>query len=140
MASIQIAKGSESCAMAGMLANLLEENLKGNPRKKAALRAMNTVVVIKIVDIDLAITLDFNYGNLTLFEGIESTPHVLIETESAHVMELSNIPMRFGMPNLLSTQGKDMVLLGLKGKLKMKTRPWHLLNVLRLTQVMAIDG
>jgi len=140
MASIQIADGSESCAMAGMLANLLEENIKGNPKKKAILRAMNTVVGIKITDIDLAITLDFNYGNLTLYEGIEITPQVMIETESAHMLELSNIPMRFGLPNLLSPQGKDMLKLGLTGKLKMTAMPWHMLNVLRLTQIMSIDS
>ena len=140
MASIQIANGSESCAMAGMLANLLEENIKGNPRKKAILRAMNTVVAIKIVDIDLAITLDFNYGNLTFYEGIESTPQILIETESAHVLELSNIPMRFGLPNLFSAQGKEMLKLSITRKLKMTAMPWQMLNVLRLTQVMSIDS
>ncbi len=139
MGSIQIAEGSESCAMAGMLGNVLEENIKHNPKKKAIFRAMNTVVVIHVVDIDLAITLDFSYGHLTVYEGIEMTPQVMIKTESAYVLELSNVPMRFGLPNLLSSQGKEMIKLGLSGKLKMSVMPWNLLDVLRLTQVMSVQ-
>ena len=90
MGAIRIAEGSEACAMAGMLGSVLEENIKENPRKKAIFRAMNTVVVIQVVDIDLAITLDFSYGRLTIYEGVEMTPHIRIKTESAHVLELSN--------------------------------------------------
>ena len=66
MGAIRIAEGSEACAMAGMLGSVLEENIKENPRKKAIFRAMNTVVVIQVVDIDHKIKIvDRSRGKLS---------------------------------------------------------------------------
>lgn len=139
MAYVRIARGSEDCAMAGMLSNLLETNIVQSPVKEAIFRALNTVVAIHIEDIDVSLTMDFQNGRLTLYEGVVKPPKITIRTESGYVLDLSNIHMRFGLPNFFDDHGKQVFRNMMDGKIKMSTMPWNLLDVVRLTRVMSVQ-
>lgn len=140
MASVTIAKGSEECAMAGMLCNLLEQNIAQDPVKEAIFRALNTVVAIHVEDIDVSITLEFDGGGLTIHEGVVRRPSITIRTDSAYVLDLSNITVRFGLPNFFDEKGKEIMRYMLDRKIKMFTMPWNVLDVIRLTRVMSVQG
>jgi hypothetical protein len=139
MTSVQVAKGSEDCAMAGMLSNLLEANIAKNPVKKAIFGALNTVVGIHVEDIEVSLTLDFRHGRLTVSEGIVKPPKITIRTESGYVLDLSNVSIRFGLPNFFDEQGMQVLRNVKEGKIKMFTWPWNLLDLIRLTRVMSVQ-
>ena len=139
MGVIEIAKGSEDSAMAGMLGNLLEENIAHSPVKETLFRAMRTVVVLHIEDIGLSLTMEFRNGHLVLYDGAVLPPKITIRTESAHVMELSGVSIRFGLPYLLDEKGKEILKIMWAGKLKMSVMPWNILDVIRLTRIMSIQ-
>ena len=139
MGIVEIAKGSEDSAMAGMLGNLLQQNIAQSPVKEAIFRAMKTVVVLHIEDIDMALTMDFRNGHLVLYDGAVLPPKIKICTESAYVMDLSGVSIRFGLPYLFDEKGKEVLKTMRAGKLKMSVMPWNLLDVIRLTRVMSVQ-
>jgi len=139
MTSVRVGKGSEDCAMAGMLSGLLQANIAQSPVKEAIFRALNTVVAIHIEDIDVSLTLDFCSGRLTVSEGIVKPPKITIRTESGYVMDLSNLTIRFGLPYFFDEQGKQALKNMLGKKVQMSTMPWNLLDVIRLTRVMSVQ-
>jgi len=139
MAYVRIAKGSEDCAMAGMLSNLLETNILQCPVKESIFRALNTVVAIHIEDIEVSITMDFRYGRLVLHEGVVKPPKITIRTEPGYVLDLSNMRMRFGLPNFFDDQGKEIMKNMMDGKIRMFTMPWNLMDIVRLTRVMSVQ-
>jgi hypothetical protein len=139
MERIRIAPGSEDNAMAGMLENLLSQNIAQSKIKEAIFNAMKTVVAIHIEDIDVALTLEFAYGTLTIYSGTPKRPRITIRTESAYVLDLSNISIRFGLPNFFDDKGKEIVKNIVAGKIKLIAAPWDLLDVIRLTRVMSVN-
>ena len=139
MGLVQVAKGSEECAMAEILSNLLQANLVKSPVKQAIFRALDAVVGIHIEDIEVSLTLDFRAGRLTIHEGIVKPPQITIRTESGYVLDLSNISVRFGLPYFFNDQGKEVLRNIREGKIKMFAMPWQLLNVVRLTRVMSVQ-
>ncbi len=139
MARITVARGSEENAMAEMLSNLLAQNVAQSKVKEAILEAMHTVVAIHIEDIDVSLTLDFHWGDLTIHSGIVKPPKIIVKTDSAYVLDLSNMSVRFGLPNFFDEKGKEILRNIWSRKVKLLAAPWHLLDVVRLTRVMSIN-
>jgi len=139
MERVRIARGSEGCVMAEMLAGVLRANIEKSATKAAIFRALKTVVALYIQDIDLAMTLEFLGGRLILHEGIAKRPRITIRTESGTVMALSSLSIRFGVPYLLDDTGREILKNVRDGKVRMMAMPWSLLDVLRLTRVMSVQ-
>jgi hypothetical protein len=139
MARVQVAKGSEGCAMAEMLGGLLRSNIEKSPAKASIFRALNTVVGIHIEDIDISLTLEFLGGRLILHEGIAKPPRITIRAESGTVMDLSNVSIRFGLPFFFDETGREILKNVRNGKIRMIAMPWSLLDVIRLTRVMSVQ-
>jgi len=126
--------------MAEMMGGLLRANIERSPAKAAIFRALHTVVGIHIEDIEVSITLEFLGGNLLIHEGIARPPHITIRTESGTVMDLSTVAIRFGLPYLFDENGRKILENVRNGKIRMFAMPWNLLDVIRLTRVMSIQG
>jgi len=139
MEKIKVAPGSEQNAMAEMLSNLLAQNIAQSRVREAIFNAMDTVVAINIEDIDVSLTLDFKYGELTIYDGVAKRPKITLNTESGYVLDMSNISIRFGLPNFLDEKGKEIFKNMMGGKVKLIAAPWNLLDVIRLTRIMSIN-
>jgi hypothetical protein len=139
MEKITIARGSEENAMAEMLRNLLVQNIAQSRVREAIFDAMNTVVAIHIQDIEVSLTLDFHLGKLTIYDRVAKRPKITVRTESAYVLDLSNISIRFGLPNFFDDKGKEILKNMVSGKIKLLAAPWNFLDVIRLTRVMSIN-
>ncbi len=139
MERILIAPGSEDNAMADMLSNLLRQNIAQSTIKEAIFNAMKTTVAVHIEDIDVALTLDFDYGTLTIYSGTPKRARIRIYTASAYVLDLSNISIRFGLPCFFDDKGRAILQNVWKGNIKIVALPWDLLDVIRLTRIMSIN-
>jgi hypothetical protein len=145
---VQLAPGAESNAMAGMIAELVRQNLEQKPHKTSDLGAIAGTVSIVAEDAEVALTLDFEGGRLTIHDGIAGLPDVTIRGDSEAVLAMSNLPLHpllqapFASPR--DTNGwpvlLDTVSMLLRGKLRIQGGLLHPWLMLRLVRVMSVNG
>jgi hypothetical protein len=145
---IDLAPGAESNAMAGMIADLLRQNLEQKPHKAADLCALAGSVAIVAEDAEVALTMHFDGGRLTIHDGIVGIPDVTIRGDSEAVLAMSNLPIHpvlhapFASPR--DAEGwpvlRAMVSSLFRRKLRIDGAVLHLLLLLRLARVMSVNG
>ncbi len=98
--AILLAPGAEDNGFAVMLSELVRQNLEAKPHKKADFDSISGSVAIVAEDAEVAITLRFASGKLTVFDGIVGIPDVTIRGTSDIIMAMSNLPStpRLGLP------------------------------------------
>lgn len=98
--AILLAPGAEDNGFAVMLSDLVRQNLEAKPHKKADFDRLSGAVSIVAEDAEVAITLRFSFGKLTIYDGIVGIPDVTIRGASDMIMAMSNMPSttRLGLP------------------------------------------
>jgi hypothetical protein len=148
MIDIRLAPGAENNGLASMLSDLVSQNLEAKPHKVPDFEALVGRVAIVAEDADVALTLEFARGRLTIHDGIVGIPDVAIRGSSDMIMALSNMPLtrRLGLP-LPDPRDKEQVALSQSvmtamrgGEFKMLGAVLHPGLVMRLTRVMSING
>jgi hypothetical protein len=146
--SIELAPRAEDNGLASMLADLVRQNLEAKPHKQCDFRALVGSVSIVADDADVALTLRFDHGRLTIHDGIVGMPDVTIRGGSDTIMALSNMPLvtRLGLP-LPDPRDKEgvavarsIVLAMLHGTFHIYGMLFHLPMLMRLTRVMSVNG
>lgn len=129
-----------------MLFDLLRQNIEGKPHKRKDLRALQGRIAIVADDADVAVTLHFDRGTVTIHDGIDGVPDLAVRGEAEVIMTMSNMPIAFGLPYARKgdDEGKaalDAALLAMKEKRVVThgllRHPWM---VLRFTRLLSIHG
>jgi hypothetical protein len=145
---IALAPGTEENGLANMLADLVRQNLDAKPHKQGDFHALVGSVSIVADDAEVALTLRFDHGKLTIFDGIVGIPDVTIRGNSDMILALSNMPLTkpFGLP-LPDPRDKEQVKTSrsvmdalTKGEFHIYGLAFHLPMLMRLTRVMSING
>ncbi len=146
--AIELAPGAEDNGLASMLADLVRQNLEAKPHKQRDFRALRGSIAIVAEDADVALTLVFDGGKLTLYDGIVGIPDVTIRGGSDTIMSLSNTPLvtRLGLP-FPDPRDKEGVAVSRSVMDAMKNGSFHIYGLafhvpmmLRLTRVMSVNG
>src|SRR4051794_17307425 len=82
---------NEPSAFARMLGGLIEANVVANPDKRKDFDALAARVGIWVTDIDEGVTLAFEAGLLTVYNGLEPNRRLTIRADADTVMSLSNL-------------------------------------------------
>jgi hypothetical protein len=131
-----------------MLADLVRQNLEAKPHKQGDFRALAGSIAIVADDAEVALTLRFDHGKLTIHDGIVGIPDVTIRGGSDTIMALSNMPLvtRLGLP-LPDPRDKEGVAVARsvieamrKGTFHIYGMFFHLPMMMRLTRVMSVNG
>ena len=131
-----------------MLADLVRQNLEAKPHKGGDFRALAGSIAIVADDAEVALTLRFDHGKLTIHDGIVGIPDVTIRGGSDTIMALSNMPLvtRLGLP-LPDPRDKEGVAVARSIMLAMRQGTFHIYGMLfhlpmlmRLTRVMSVNG
>ena len=147
-ADVTLAPGAEDNGLAMMLRDLVQQNLEAKPHKMGDFEALRGSVSIVADDADVALTMRFERGKLTIHDGIVGIPDVTIRGPSEAVLALSNMPLatRLGLP-IPDPRDREAVktvrtVMGAmrEGKLHVYGMAFHLPLVMRLTKVMSING
>jgi hypothetical protein len=146
--SIELAPGAEENGLAMMLADLVRQNLDAKPQKRGDFDALSGAVAIVADDADVALTLRFDAGRLTIHDGIVGIPDVTIRGSSDTILALSNMPLmtRFGLPIPHPKDKEGMkvsrsVLDAMRsGAFHIYGAAFHLPLLMRLTRVMSVNG
>ena len=134
----QFAEGAEDIGLAIMLHDLLAQNIEQHPRKQADFKKLNIPVGLNVCDVDIALTLEFSKGVLTIHRGIKKSAKLNITAESGTVMNLSNQRIKWGLPFYFDETGREIIAAMKTGRLKIKGMVKHFPSLLRLSRVMSV--
>jgi hypothetical protein len=144
--SVVLAPGAEENGLANMLADLVRQNLEAKPHKQGDFRSLKGSFAIVADDAEVALTLRFDRGKLTIFDGIEGIPDVTIRGGSETILALSNMPLLAGLP-LPDPRDKEAVktvrtvaAAMRKGDFRVYGMLFHMGMLMRLTRVMSVNG
>jgi hypothetical protein len=125
---------------AGMLAELIRQNLGDHPAKKTDFNALKGRVAFVLTDLEIEVTLDFRGGHLVIYRGIYGIPDVTLRTSSELVMKMSLIELgHFGLPNLRGEVVREVLGAIRGGQLQGHGVLGNLPFVARFTRVMSVN-
>lgn len=146
--AILLAPGAEDNGFAVMLSDLVRQNLESKPHKKGDFDKLMGAVAIVAEDAEVAVTLRFAFGKLTIYDGIVGIPDVTIRGTSDVIMALSNMPsttpLGLPIPARGDTQARETVSSVVKA---LRAGDFHIYGgllhsglLMRFSRVMSIHG
>ena len=123
---------------AAILENLLSSNLTQHRSKRAVFDKMNGAVAIDLIDIEAAVTLQFEGGKLRISDGVLAGADLIIRTTSDRVMDLNSLRIVGGLPWYFDEAGLKVVGHLLTGRLKIAGMFSHPVLLTRLTKIMSV--
>lgn len=130
----------EPSAFAEMLGGLIEANVLANAEKKKDFDTLVARVGIWVTDIDEGVTLVFDAGRLSVYNGLESQRTITIRAEAETVMSLSNLKIGvFGLPVYYDEVGRSVAVKLLRGKLKIDGMLPNIATVNRVTRIFSVQ-
>lgn len=128
--------GPEPSGLASMVAELIEQNLSRDPGRLALLRP--SVVVLDAQDADVTVFLRIAPGEVRIGDGRVPDAHLSIRADSGRLLDLTTTPIRFGLPDVLSAEGRAIVgdLLGRRVRIRGLLR--HPVRLARLTKLLSV--
>jgi hypothetical protein len=93
---------------ATMLGGLLQANLQADPGKAGSVRRTSGTVGILITDTDEEVRLHFADHEMWVTSGPAGDVDLRLVGTADAIMGLSTMPLRFGLPDLLSGTGRRM--------------------------------
>jgi len=130
----------EPSAFAEMLGGLIEANVLARAEKKKDFDILKARVGIWVTDIDEGVTLVFDAGRLTVYNGLEPKRTITIRAEAATVMSLSNLKIGvLGLPVYYDGVGRDVALKLLRGKLQIEGMLPNIATLNRVTRIFSVQ-
>jgi hypothetical protein len=131
---------TEPSAFAEMLAGLIEANVHARPEKKQDLDKLVARVGFWVTDIDEGVTLAFDAGRLTVYNGLEPGRTITIRAEAETILRLTNLKIGvFGMPVYYDEVGREIAAKLLSGKLKIDGMLSHVATLNRVTRIFSVQ-
>ena len=129
----------EPSAFAGILGGLIESNVLARPEKKKDFDKLLARVGIWVTDIDEGVTLAFDAGTLTVYNGLEPKRTITIRADADTVMSLSNLKIGLlGLPVYYDEVGRGVALKLVRGNLKIDGLLPNLATVNRVTRIFSV--
>jgi hypothetical protein len=123
-----------------MLSDLIRQNLEQHPAKMADFLKLEGAIAIEVYDAGVAITLEFNRGNLVIHGGIRDTPLISITTTAETLLSLAMLRIVRGVPNLFSPEGFGLAKALFKKELAIGGLLRGPIQLIRFTRLMSVNG
>jgi hypothetical protein len=135
---VDLAPGAGEDGLAQLFATLVRENLVDEARRRDFSRLRASIGVVAD-DAGTALTLRFDFGKLTIHEGLVGVPTITIRGQTADIERLSEVSVGFGaLTDRSSLEAARHVLGALrKRSLKIYGLYSHPRLVLRLLRVLS---
>ena len=135
---IVLDEGARDVGLAEMMFNLIRQNLEENPEKIKCFNSLDAKVMIEARDIQIVIGLEFEQGRLTVSRGFSPKPDLHIITDSATILALCLLKIKFGLPYFFDTNGFLVFKKLLTRKLIIKGLLSHFPALVKLTKVFSV--
>ncbi len=137
MPEFVMAPGAETVPLAALLSGLMDKNLQDKPERVKDFNALHLAVGINAVDAETQITLEFKNSKLTFHSGLVE-PDMLISAESATLIGLTGVNIRYGIPWFFDETGLDILKKLLKRELRIKGLFTHPFALIRLCKALSV--
>jgi hypothetical protein len=128
---------AEPCGLAQMLGGLIEANLAAHPDREA-LVAKPATYSIRARDAGVDISIRFSPSEVTIRNGVVGRPNVQIETDSDSLIGLSSVPLRFGFPDAMTKEGREVNRKLFRRELKVRGLVRHPGKLARLNKLLSV--
>src|SRR6202163_4626101 len=133
-------ESKEPSAFAEMLGGLIDANVQASPSKQKDFDTLTARVGIWVTDIDEGVTLVFESGRLTVYNGLEPRRTITIRAEAETVMSLSNLKIGvFGLPVYYDGVGRGVALKLLRRKLQIDGLVPNIATLNRVTRIFSVQ-
>jgi hypothetical protein len=120
-----------------MLGGIIEGNLEQNPGRTRLL-APPAVVSIRVPDVPAEVSIRLTSERVQVRSGLVSRPDVLIQADSEILLGLSSVPLRFGVPDLATGPGREVVGHMVRRRLRIKGMLRHPKVLARLNKLLSV--
>src|SRR5438477_11612145 len=95
---IKMDERAEDNGLAVMLHGLLSENVAASHGKRRDFEAIHTRFAVDAPDAEVQVTLWFEGGRCTIYDGIRHGAEVIVTADSDKIPEVSLLQIRYGPP------------------------------------------
>lgn len=135
---VTLAPGAERVGLAGMLADLIRQNVEQNPGKRADFERLRSIVQIHVRDADVAATLVFDGGSLIVHGGTWGEADIRITGDVDSVLALCMVKIVRGVPHPLHHHNRALIRRILRGEIRIDGFPRRPAQLLRFTRLMTV--
>lgn len=122
--------------LAAILGGLIEQNLAREPARARLLR--RAVVAIAAIDAEVGITLRIQPDRVEIVDGLDDKAQIAITATSGDLLALTDVPLRFGLPDALRAQGRAVLRGVLSRRVLIRGMLAHPRRLARLTQLLSV--
>ena len=120
-----------------MLADLIKGNLERDPKRASLITGEPGRVNITVTDAEVQCGLLFTGRNLSIGSPLPD-PDLSFTCASDVLMSLTNVPLRFGLPDQMTKEGRQVSTWLMNGTLKVVGLPKHLKLMIRLQRLFTV--
>jgi len=130
----------EPNGLAAMLGGIIEGNLRQHPEREALVtEGKPATFTIAAADVDVAVSIRLSPSGVQVRNGTVGRPDVGIEGDSDTLVGLSSAPLRFGLPDATSKEGRVVLGKMLRRSLKVRGAVAHAAKLRRLNGLLSVS-
>ena len=129
-------EGPEQGGFASLVADLLEQNLARDPARRRLLRW--SVIVLEAADADVLVHLRTRPDGVRVGDGDVPDAHLRIAADAERLLDLTTVPLRFGLPDAVKPAGRAVLEDLLARRLRIRGLVRHPLRLAGLTQLLTV--
>ena len=135
-ASVQF-QGGEPNGLAAMLGAIIEGNLAAHPELERLLATPATYAIVA-PDVDVAVSIRLSQGMVAVRNGVVGKPNVVVTADSETLVGMSAVPLKFGLPDPRTKEGREVNRKLLKRQLRVKGLVRHPGKLARLNKLLTV--
>jgi hypothetical protein len=120
-----------------MLAELIRGNIERDPQRASLIAEGTGTVNLHVTDVEVDVGLVFDGATLQIGPAVLE-PDLSIACETDVLMRLTNVPLRLGMPDQLTKEGRTVAAWLMNGTINVKGLPRHLRLMIRLQKLFTV--
>jgi hypothetical protein len=127
----------EPNGLSAMLGGLIDANLAAHPEREWLLKP--ATVAITAPDAGVSVTIRMAPGRVVMANGARGRPNLRVRADSETLIELSAVPLRFGLPDNMTPQGREVTAKIMRGTIKVKGMFRSLGTLTRLNRLLSVN-
>jgi hypothetical protein len=125
-----------------LVEGLIEANLERAPERALRIRHRESAALVA-TDVDVAVTVQMlpgafhAPGSILVHDGEDPWAEVVVQAQSAGLLELAAAPLRFGLPDVFTNDGREVVRRLMSREIRVRGLVRHLGTVRRLSVLLS---
>jgi hypothetical protein len=128
----------EPNGLAAMLGGLIQANLATHPGRERYLTGP-AVYSIRASDAEVGASIRLYAGRVSVRNGVVGRAHVTIEADSEDLVGLSAVPLRFGLPDVTTKEGRAVILGVIRRRVRIRGMLAHPGKLARLNRLLSVS-